>query len=91
MDTLKREFDISLITFSFNKCRFSNMVYDSLFTNLFILLDSAVNKISKIVILKKKLFIFQINFKIICERLDYSNKVHINTECESSDRANESW
>lgn len=56
------------------------MVSDSLFTSLFILLDSVVNKVFKIVMLKKKLFIFQINFKIKREILDYSNKVNINTD-----------
>lgn len=38
-------------TFSLDKCIFSNMVYISLFTSPFILLDIALNKIYKILIL----------------------------------------
>lgn len=45
--THKKEnpFDIIPRTLSFNKCGSSNMVYDSLFMSLFILLVSAMNKI----------------------------------------------
>lgn len=38
-------------TFSLDKCIFSNMVYISLFTSPFILLDIALNKIYKILML----------------------------------------
>lgn len=79
MDTLKKRIH-STLALEHSPSISVDLVTWFLIPFLFILLDSAVNKVFKIVMLKKKLFIFQINFKIKCEILDYSNKVNINTD-----------